>query len=359
MERRSFLKKAGVGLAAGAAAAPALAQSTPTIKWRMASSFPKSLDTLHGSAEFLCKRIAEMSGGKFQIQLFAAGEIVPGPGVHDAVKDNTVEIGYTCSYYYYGKNPVYCIDTSIPFGMNSRQIEAWYRQGNGAKLMDEFFAKSNLISIPSGNSGTQMGGWFRKEIKNVSDLKGLKMRIPGLAGAVLSKLGVVPQQIAAGDIYPALEKGTIDATEWVGPHDDLKMGFNKVAKYYYYPGWWEGSPVISTYINLQKWNELPKEYQTIIRSACADTNLEMAARYDTKNPVALKQLIAAGTQLRPFPKDVMEACYKAAQEYYAEISEKNPDFKKIYDDYKKFTDEQNAWFRVAEGSFSNFMYSRK
>ena len=361
MERRSFLKKAGVGLAAGAMAAPAIAQNAalPNIKWRMASSFPKSLDTLHGSAEFLIKRIADMTGGKFQIQLFAAGELVPGPGVHDAVKDNTVEIGYTCSYYYYGKNPVYCIDTSIPFGMNSRQIEAWYRQGNGAKLMDEFFAKSNLISIPSGNSGTQMGGWFRKEIKNVSDLKGLKMRIPGLAGAVLSKLGVVPQQIAAGDIYPALEKGTIDATEWVGPHDDLKMGFNKVAKYYYYPGWWEGSPVISTYINLQKWNELPKEYQTIIRSACADTNLEMAARYDTKNPVALKQLIAAGTQLRPFPKDVMEACYKAAQEYYAEISEKNPDFKKIYDDYKKFTDEQNAWFRVAEGSFSNFMYSRK
>ena len=359
MERRSFLKKAGVGLAAGAVALPALAQNAPTIKWRMASSFPKSLDTLHGSGEYLIKRVAEMSGGKFQIQMFAAGELVPGPGVHDAVKDNTVEIGYTCSYYYYGKNPVYCIDTSIPFGMNSRQIEAWYRQENGAKLMDEFFAKSNLISIPSGNSGTQMGGWFRKEIKNVSDLKGLKMRIPGLAGAVLSKLGVVPQQIAAGDIYPALEKGTIDATEWVGPHDDLKMGFNKVAKYYYYPGWWEGSPVISTYINLQKWNELPKEYQTIIRSACADTNLEMAARYDTKNPVALKQLIAAGTQLRPFPKDVMEACYKAAQEYYAEISEKNSDFKKIYDDYKKFTDEQNAWFRVAEGSFSNFMYSRK
>ena len=361
MERRSFLKQAGAGLAAGVVAAPAIAQNAalPSIKWRMASSFPKTVDTLHGSAEFLIKRIADMTSGKFQIQLFAAGELVPGPGVHDAVKDNTVEIGYTCSYYYYGKNPVYCIDTSIPFGMNSRQIEAWYRQGNGAKLMDEFFAKSNLISIPSGNSGTQMGGWFRKEIKSLADLKGLKFRIPGLAGAVLSRLGVVPQQIAPGDIYPALEKGTIDATEWVGPHDDLKMGFNKVAKFYYYPGWWEGSPIISTYINLQKWNELPKEYQAIVRAACADTNLEMASRYDIKNPVALKQLIASGTQLRPFPKDVMEACYKAAQEYYAEISATNPDFKKIYEDYKKFTDEQNAWFRVAEGAFANFMYSRK
>ena len=187
----------------------------------------------------------------------------------------------------------------------------------------------------------------------------MKMRIAGLAGAVLAKLGVVPQQIASGDIYPALEKGTIDATEWVGPYDDQKMGFNKVAKYYYYPGWWEGAPIISTYINLQKWNELPKEYQTVIRSACADVNLEMTSRYDAKNPMALKQLIAAGTQLRPFPKEVMEACYKATMEYYAETCATNPDFKKIYEDYKKFTDEQNAWFRVAEGSFSNFMYSRK
>jgi TRAP-type mannitol/chloroaromatic compound transport system substrate-binding protein len=359
MERRSFLKKAGVGLAAGAVAMPALAQNAPVIKWRIASSFPKSLDTLHGSAEFLVKRISDMTGGKFQIQLFAAGEIVPGPGVHDAVKDNTVEMGFTCSYYYFGKDPAYCIDTAIPFGMNSRQTDAWYRQGNGAKLMAELFAKSNIVAFPSGNTGVQMGGWFRKEIKTVADLKGLKMRIAGLAGAVLSKVGVVPQQISGADIYPALEKGTIDATEWVGPYDDQKMGFNKVAKFYYYPGWWEGGPQISTYINSHKWAELPKEYQAIIQTACADTNAEMCARYDAKNPLALRQLIASGTQLKPFPKDVMEACYKAAMEYYAETSAKNPLFKKIYDDYKKFTDEQNSWFRVAEGSYSNFMFSRK
>jgi len=359
MERRSFLKKAGVGLAAGAVAAPALAQNAPAIKWRIASSFPKNLDTLHGSAEFLVKRISDMTGGKFQIQLFAAGEIVPGPGVHDAVKDNTVEMGFTCSYYYYGKDPTYCIDTCIPFGMNTRQTDAWYRHGNGAKLMGEFFAKANIVAFPSGNTGVQMGGWFRKEIKSVADLKGLKMRIPGLAGAVLGKVGVVTQQIAGSDIYPSLEKGTIDAAEWVGPYDDQKMGFNKVAKFYYYPGWWEGAPQISTYINAQKWAELPKEYQVIVQAACADTNTEMCARYDANNPLALRQLLASGTQLRPFPKDVMEICYKAALEYYAETSAKNPEFKKIYDDYKKFTDEQNSWFRVAEGSFSNFMFSRK
>ena len=359
MERRSFLKKAGVGLAAGAVAAPALAQTAPTIKWRMASSFPKSLDTLHGSAEFLVKRIAEMSGGKFQIQLFAAGEIVPGPGVHDAVKDGTVEIGITCSYYYFGKEPTYCIDTAIPFGMNARQVKAWYRQGNGQKLMNEFFAKSNLMSIPSGNTGVQMGGWYRKEIKSAADFKGLKMRVAGLAGAVLSKLGVVPQQIAGSDIYPALEKGTIDAVEWVGPYDDQKLGFNKVAKYYYYPAWWEGGPQISTYINLKKWAELPKEYQAMIEAACAECDAEMCARYDAKNPAALKQLLASGTKVLPFPKDVMEASYKAAMDYYAETSAKYPDFKKIYDDYKKFLDEQNFWFRVAENEFAKFMFSRK
>ena len=359
MERRSFLKRAGVGMAAGAVAMPTIAQDAPSIKWRMASSFPKSLDTLYGTGEFLVKRIFDMTGGKFQIQLFAAGEIVPGPGVHDAVKDNTVEMGQTCSYYYYGKDPTYCIDTAIPFGMNNRQTDAWYRVGNGTKLMGAFFAKSNIVAFPCGSTGVQMGGWFRNEVKTAADLKGLKMRIAGLAGAVLAKVGVVPQQISGADIYPSLEKGTIDAAEWVGPYDDQKLGFNKVAKYYYYPGWWEGGPQISIYINAQKWAELPKVYQTIVRAACADAHTEMLARYDAKNPLALRQLIASGTQLRPFPKEVMEVCYKAAMGLYAEISAKNSNFKIIYDDYKRFADEQNSWFRVAEGSYANFMFSRK
>lgn len=362
MQRRSFLKKAGAGLAAGAAAGSAIAQSSsalPVIKWRMASSFPKSLDTLHGNAEYIAKKISEMTGGKFQIQVFAANELVPPAGVHDAVKDATVEIGYTCSYYYYGKDPTYCIDTAIPFGMNSRQTLAWYREGNGGKLMKEFFAKSNIISIPAGNTGVQMGGWYRKEIKTAADMKGLKMRIAGLAGEVLTRVGVIPQQIAGTDIYPALEKGTIDAVEWVGPHDDLKLGLSKVAKYYYYPGWWEGGPQVNIYVNTTKFASLPKEYQAILLSACADANSEMQGKYDARNPPALKQLIASGTQLRPFPKDVMDVCYKAAMDVYAEISAKNPTFKMIYEDYKKFTDEQNAWFRVAEGSFANYMFSRK
>ncbi|MDR0577114.1 MAG: TRAP transporter substrate-binding protein DctP [Candidatus Accumulibacter sp.] len=359
MERRSFLKKAGAGLAVGAVAAPAIAQDAPTIKWRMASSFPKSLDTLHGSGEYLVKRISDMSGGKFQIQLFAAGELVPGAGVLDAVKDGTVETGFTCSYYYFGKDPTFCIDTAIPFGMGARQIKAWYRHGNGSKLIGDFLKKYNIVSFVSGNTGVQMGGWYRKEIKTPADFKGLKMRVAGLAGAVLMKLGVIPQQIAGSDIYPALEKGTIDAVEWVGPYDDLKLGFNKVAKYYYYPAWWEGGPQISTYINAQKYAELPEQYKAILAAACADTDAEMNARYDANNPIALKTLLATGTKLLPFPRDVMEASYKAAMEYFAETSAANPEFKKIYDDYKKFMDDQNLWYRVGENEYARFMASRK
>ena len=358
MERRSFLKKAGVGLAAGAVAMPAIAQTAPTIKWRMASSFPKSLDTIYGGGEVIAKRVSEATGGKFQIQVFAAGEIVPGPGVLDAVKDATVECGHTCGYYFYGKDPTFCIDTTVPFGMTNRQTDAWFRHGNGTKLMGEFFAKSNIVAIPAGNTGVQMGGWYRKEIKSVEDLKGLKMRIAGMAGAVLGKLGVVAQQLSGADIYPALEKGTIDATEWVGPYDDQKLGFNKVAKFYYYPAWWEGGTQVSMYINNKEWDKLPKEYQAILKIACADAHMDMMAKYDARNPVALTEMIATGTQLRQFPKDVMEASYKAAQEVFEEIMSKNPDFKKIYTDYAQFRDMENGWFRLAEGAYSNFMYSK-
>jgi TRAP-type mannitol/chloroaromatic compound transport system substrate-binding protein len=360
MQRRSFLKKASVGLAAGATMAmPAIAADAPSIKWRLASSFPKSLDTIYGGAEHMAKRVSDATGGKFQIQVFAAGEIVPGPGVLDAVKDATVEMGHTASFYFFGKDPTFAMDCAIPFGMTMRQLDSWTRHGNGGKLMGEFFAKSNIVSIPCGNTGTQMAGWFRKELKTVADLQGLKMRVGGYAGAVLSKLGVVPQQIPGGDIYPALEKGTIDASEWIGPYDDQKLGFNKVAKFYYYPGWWEGGTTLSAYINAKKFAELPKEYQAILQIACADAHSDMMAKYDAKNPTALKQLVGSGTQLRPLPKEIMDACYKATQELYAETAAKNAEFKKVYDDYKKFMDDQNLWHRVAESSYANYMYSKR
>ena len=356
MQRRKFLTSAGLGLAGTGALAlsgKALAQA-PEIKWRLASSFPKSLDAIYGAAEIVSKRVAAATGGKFTIQVFAAGEIVPGPGVLDAVKDGTVQMGHSASYYFVGKDPTFAFDTAIPFGLNSRQQTAWMYDGGGLQLMREFFKDYNIYNIPCGNTGAQMGGWYRKEIKTVADLKGLKFRVGGFAGQVLAKLGVVPQQIPGGDIYPALEKGTIDAAEWIGPYDDEKLGFNKVAKYYYYPGWWEGGPQLSAYINMGEWAKLPKEYQSILESACWEAHIYMQARYDAKNPAALKRLVAGGTKLMPFSNEIMAACYKAALELYDETAAKNPKFKKIYEPWKKFRDEQIEWFSVCEGRFDNF-----
>jgi TRAP-type mannitol/chloroaromatic compound transport system substrate-binding protein len=223
------------------------------------------------------------------------------------------------------------------------------------KLMNEFAKKSNVHCLVAGNTGAQMGGWFRKEIKTVEDLNGLKFRIGGWAGKTLQKLGVVPQQIAGGDIYPALEKGTIDAAEWVGPYDDEKLGFNKVAPYYYYPGWWEGGTANHLMINLAKWNELPKTYQAVIAAAAGLANVEETARYDARNPAALKRLIAAGTQLRPFPQPVMEACLKASNEVNAETSAANADYKKVLDSMQAFRNDEYLWWQVAEYTFDGFM----
>ena len=355
MERRTFLKSAGAGIAAGTVAAPAIAQGTPEIKWRMASSLPKSLDTAFGTAEVIARRVAAATGGRFQIQVFAAGEIVPGPGVVDAVKDGTVPVGHSVGYYFVGKDPTFAFDTGLPFGLNARQHTGWMYEGGGLPLLREFFKDYNIHNIPCGNTGAQMGGWYRKEIKTVEDLKGLKFRIGGIAGQVLQKLGVVPQQIPPGEIYPALEKGAIDAVEFIGPYDDEKLGFNKVAKFYYYPAWWEGGAQQSLYINTAEWAKLPKEYQTILEDACAFAHHDMLAKYDVKNPVAMKRLIAAGTQLRPFPTEVLHACYKACMETYEEIAAKNAKFQKLLEAYLKYRDDVVSWHSVAEDRFDSFV----
>ena len=359
MRRRSLLAGGGVGLVGAALAAPAIAQSEPEIKWRLASSFPKSLDTLYGGGEYLAKRVAEATDNKFQIRVFAAGEIVPAFQVLDAVQNNTVEMGHTGSYYFVGKDPTFAFDCTIPFGMNARQMNAWMTHGGGMDLLRTFFKDYSIYNIPCGNTGAQMGGWYRKEIKTVADLNGLKFRIGGLGGAVLSKLGVVAQQIPGGDIYPALEKGTIDAAEWVGPYDDEKLGFYKVAKYYYSPGWWEGQTQASAYINLGRWNELPKTYQAILTASCAEAYAWMLGKYDTDNVAALRRLVANGTQLRPFSKEILDASYKAAYEFYDETAAKNPKWKAIYEPWKKFLDDEHQWFRVNEQQFDNYMLSVK
>ena len=355
MKRRDFLKVSAAGAAATAVASPAIAQSLPEVKWRLTSSFPKSLDTIYGGAEQVAKYVSEMTDGKFQIQVFAAGEVAPGLQALDATSNGTVEMSHTVSYYYVGKDPTYAIFASVPFGLNARQQNSWLYAGGGNELANEFFKKANVIGFPCGNTGTQMGGWFRKEIKTVADLSGLKFRIGGIAGQVLQKVGVVPQQLAGGDIYPALEKGTIDAAEWVGPYDDEKLGFAKVAKYYYYPGFWEGGPTVHAFVNLDKWNALPKAYQAILTNATINANTWMAARYDMVNPAALKRLVAGGTQLRPFTNEVLEACLKATNELWAEISAKNADFKKTIDAMQAYRSDEYLWWQVAEYTFDSFM----
>lgn len=354
MKRRDFIKAAGLGAAGAAVAAPAIAQSAPAIKWRMTSSFPKSLDTIYGAAEVFAKAVAEGTDNKFQIQVFAAGEIVPGLQALDAASNGTVEMAHTACYYYVGKDPTFALGTSVPFGLNSRMLTAWLQVGGGAEMFNEFLKKHHVVGLAAGNTGCQMGGWFRKEIKTPDDLNGLKMRIGGFAGKIMSKLGVVPQQVAGGDIYPSLEKGTIDAAEWVGPYDDEKLGFNKVAPFYYYPGFWEGGPTVHTFTNLEKFNALPKNYQSILANAAANTNSWMAARYDMQNPGALKRLVASGTQLRPFNNEVLDACLKATNELWGEISAKNADFKKAIEAMQAYRSDEYLWWQVAEYTFDSF-----
>ncbi len=359
--RRTVLGGAAAATAAGVAAVasgfpkPAIAQAMPEIKWRLTSSFPKSLDTVYGAGERFAQAVAGMTDDKFQIQVFAAGEIVPGLQALDAVTNGTVECCHTASYYFVGKDPTFALGSTVPFGLNSRMINAWLEVGGGNELLADFYQKFNLHAIPCGNTGAQMGGWFRREVKTPADLSGLKMRIAGFAGQVMQKLGVVPQQIAGGDIYPALERGTIDAAEWVGPYDDEKLGFHKVAPFYYYPGFWEGSAMVAFFFNMGKWNELPKNYKAIVQAAAAYAHTDMQAKYDTRNPAAFRRLFGAGAQLRPFSQDTMEAAFKAANELYDEISAKNADFKKVYDSLRAFRNEEYLWFQVAEYTFDNFM----
>jgi TRAP-type mannitol/chloroaromatic compound transport system substrate-binding protein len=358
MERRHFVSGAGIAGVLAAGAAPAV-HAQAAIRWRLTSSFPKSLDTLFGVNDTFAAKMKEMSGGKFTVTTHAPGELVPAFGTIDAVKDGTVEMANTAPYYYFGKDETFALSCAIPFGLNARQMSAWYYEGNGLKLMREFYRTYDIVNFPMGNTGAQMGGWFRKEIKSLADVKGLKMRIGGFGGKVLERIGGVPQNIPGGEIYQALEKGTIDAAEWVGPYDDQKLGFYKVAPFYAYPGWWEGGPQLELHVNVKAFDALPAEYKTMIEAACAYCQMDMQGKYDARNAASLKQLVAGGAKLFPFPKDLMDAAFKEAMGLYSEISAKNANWKKVYDDYAAFRRDVNLWFRFTEANFDDFMQRQK
>jgi TRAP-type mannitol/chloroaromatic compound transport system substrate-binding protein len=354
MQRRSFLSKSAAAAGAAAVAAPAFAQS-PAVSWRLASSFPKTLDTIYGSADGFVKRVAQLTDNKFQIRQFAAGEIVPGLQVLDAVQANTVEIGHTPAYYYFGKDPAFAFDCAVPFGLTSRPQTAWFDQGGGRELLREFYRGYGIVNFMGGNTGVQMGGWYRKEIRSVADLKGLKMRVAGFAGRVMERMGVVPQQIPAGDVYAALEKGTIDAAEWVGPYDDEKLGLVRVAPHYYAPGWWETGPQLSFLVNAGAWDKLPKQYQAALEAASYECHVRMQADYDARNPAALARLLKNGAKLHNFGKDVMDAAFKQSTAVMEEEAARNAKFRKIYEPWKKFRHDQNQWASVAEAAMQNYL----
>ncbi|SCY73424.1 Tat (twin-arginine translocation) pathway signal sequence [Paracoccus tibetensis] len=359
LDRRSFLTRASVGGAAAAAgtvlAAPAIAQEAPQISWRLASSFPKSLDTIYGGAEELSTRLNEATDGRFNIQVFSAGEIVPGLDAINATTDGTVECSHSVGYYNWGKDPAFACGADLPFTFSARAKAAYNYHGGGVENYNTFLEKYDLVSYPGGNTGVQMGGWYRNEINSLQDLQGLKLRISGLAGRVVERLGVVPQQIAGGDIYPSLERGTIDAAEWVGPYDDEKLGFHKVAPYYYYPGFWEGGPTVSFFVNKGQWDSLPENYKSLFRTAAQAVDQNMLAKYDHLNPTALKSLVGQGAQLRSFSEEILTAAFTAAQEVYAELSNENEDFKTQYEAMLAFRDDWFLYQQTAEYTFDTFM----
>ncbi len=375
MNRRDFMQTmatrtvaaTALGFAAGCGAqqagvveqAPeAIAQdsSLPELSWQMATSWPVALDTIFGGATVFAERVAAMTGGKFKIEPRAAGELAPGTQVLDVVSQGAVECGHTASYYYIGKSPVCAFGTALPFGLNAQQQNAWLFEGGGLELMQEFYAdKFNVIQFPAGNTGVQMGGWFRKEINTVADLQGLKMRIPGLGGQVMAKLGVTVQVLPGGEIFQALQTGAIDAAEWVGPYDDEKLGLNQVADYYYAPGWWEPGPSLEVDINLDQWNSLPELYQEIIKTAAHESNSIMLARYDGRNYEALNRLIDGGTQLRSYSDEIMQAASDASEELFAEFSAADADFKRIFEQWDAFRQGIRAWHNINEMGFSRFV----
>lgn len=330
------------------------ANELPNLRWRMVTSWPKSLNTIFGGAQTFCDRISAMTGGKFEIEPYAAGEIVPGLEVLDAVQNGTVECGHTASYYYVGKNPALAFGTTLPFGLNAQQQNAWFYHGGGLEAMHELYSDFNVINFPAGNSGVQMGGWFKNEVRSLNDLRGLKMRIPGLGGKVMSRLGVNVQVLPGGEVYLALDRGAIDAAEWVGPYDDRQLGLNKAASFYYYPGWWEPGSTFEVQINRSQWDKLPVEYQEIIKTAAIEANANMLAQYDALNGQALQELIAEGTQLIPYSTEILQAAQNAAIDLYEENASDSPEFQKIYQQWSDFRSLVSQWNQVNELSYSTF-----
>ena len=364
MKRRKLLVRAAIGATAASAIGacaqqsrtkPAVAQDLPNVRWKMATSWPKSLDTIFGGAQTVCDRVEAITGGRFRITPYAAGEIVPGLKVLDAVEQGSMECGHTASYYYIGKSAALVFGTAVPFGLTAQQQNSWFYHGGGLEAIQKVYADFGIINFPAGNTGVQMGGWFKRKIESLKDLQGLKMRIPGIGGKVMARLGVNVQVLPGGEIFLALERGAIDAAEWVGPYDDEKLGLQKAAEYYYYPGWWEPGATLEVQVNLKAWEKLPALYREAFATAAKEANLNMLSQYDALNRLALKRLIAGGTKLVPYPPEILRAAQKEAVALYEETSSKDATFREIYEQWRRFREEVFAWNQINELSYAEFV----
>lgn len=367
--RRNFLKNSATITAAALAGSSTLlsgcsgekksaegpaVQTGKTYEWKMVTTWPPTLPIMQDGAKLLAKWVEEMSSGRMKIQVYGGGELVPSLEAFDAVSQGIAEMGHGAAYYWSGKSPAAQFFAAVPFGMNAQQMNAWIYSGGGQALWDEVYAPFNLLSMPAGNTGFQMGGWFNKKINSISDFKGLKMRIPGLGGKVLSKAGGAATLSAGGEIYTNLERGVIDATEWVGPYHDYLMGFYKVAKYYYYPGWHEPGTVLELFINKSKFETLPKDLQEIIKTAAYRVNVWMLSEFESKNHEYVQKMVNEhNVQLTPFPDDVMKTLKKYSKEVIDEVVGADPISKKVYASFSEFKKTINGWANLSEKVYYN------
>ncbi len=347
MRRRVGL--AGLGVlgvtACSRTQAPAVI-TQPRVRWRLATSWPTSLDTLFGGVRTLAEQVKQLTDGRFTLTPFAAGEIVPGLQVLDAVRSGTVEAGHTASYYYLGQNPALVFGTGLPFGLTAQQQNAWWYAGGGLAAMQALYRDFGVVTFPAGNTGAQMGGWFRREVNRLSDLQGLKMRLPGLGGKVMAQMGVNVQVLPGSELFLALERGALDAAEWVGPYDDLRLGLPRAARYYYYPGWWEPGPSLELLINRQAWEQLPVSYQNALERAAQASNLALLSQYEVRNQTALQELTAGGTQLRRYGDDILQTAWQVTQDLLADQSRQSPTFQKMYQSWQKFQKDSLTWMKT-------------
>ena len=368
--RRDFLRAAGSaagtaaltacdGEAPGAAPDGGAVTRGPEVTWTLATSFPPSLDLLHGTAVRMAERASALTGGRFDIRVYAAGEIVPALQVMDAVEQETVQAGYTPGYFYSGKSPALAFDTAVPFGLTAAQQTAWLYHGGGLELLREVYADFGIVNFPAGNTGAQFGGWFRRPVESVSDLAGLRMRIPGMGGEVMSRLGVSVQVLSGAEIYPALERGAIDATEWVGPYDDEKLGFHEIAPYYYYPGWWEPGPNVSLLVSRSAYDALPEAYREVLDTVTREATLDELARYDAANPAALDRLVREhGVTVRPFSRELLEAAWRASGEHLEEQRARDERFRRVYDAWRSFRGHAFPFSAGNELAYSTFAFAK-